>query len=231
MNRFTAIPFGVFICFLATNLSAQEYAVATFVKGKVHVLSAADTSKLWKAIKVNETIRPGDKIKTGNGSKVDFIFKESEIRLQSNTEIVLEEWNAQKQTSKIFVEEGATWFKAKDFKKGSFSVSTPTSVAGVRGTAFGVYYEKKEKVAYNCVCEGSVEINGTLFSKGTGGSVSEVTKEVTKNEYKDLVTKEGATLKFKEMKKRMPMLDRCLPCHKPIGWEDSNRVPDEKYGN
>ncbi|MDZ4725006.1 MAG: FecR family protein [Leptospira sp.] len=213
-----------------TSLNAEDYAIAGFVKGKVTVLSAGDTSKLWKAFKVNDVIKPGDTLKTGNGSKVDLIYKETEFRIQPNTTFALKEWDTKKQVSKAFVENGSAWFKVKDFKKGNFEVSSPTSTAGVRGTAFGVYFIAKEKKTYTCVCEGKVDVNGSVFEKGSGAGVTEGMSDIEKNEYKGLITKDGATLDFQKKMKTVPMLSSCLSCHKPIGWEAKDRIADEKYG-
>lgn len=226
------LTFILFACTLVGpfGLFANDFAVAGFVKGKVSILSANDSSKLWKAFKVNDTLKPGDTLKTGNGSKVDLVFKESELRIQPNTTFVLKEWDSKKQLSKGYIENGAAWFKVKDFKKGGFEVTSPTSTAGVRGTAFGVYYVLKEKKAYTCVCEGKVDVNGTVFAKGSGAGVTEGVSEIEKNDYKDLITKDGATVALQKKMKDVPMLNNCLSCHKPIGWEDPNRIPDEKYG-
>ncbi|TGL74415.1 iron dicitrate transport regulator FecR [Leptospira levettii] len=220
------------LLFLLTSisLSAEEFAVATFTRGKVSFLPASDTSKLWKTLKVNDVLKPGDRIKTGNGSKVDFLYQETEIRIQPNTDFTLKEWNSDKKVAKAFVQNGAAWFRVNGFKKGSFEVSTPTTTAGVRGTAFGVFFEEKEKKGYTCVCEGQVNINGIDFVKGTGGAKKEGATELEKNEYKEMITKDGATVLLNEKRKHMPMLNRCLPCHKPIGWEDKNFTPDETYG-
>lgn len=214
----------------SVSLSAEEFAVATFTRGKVSFLSSTDSSKLWKTLKVNDILKPGDRIKTGNGSKVDFLYQETEIRIQPNTDFTLKEWNSDKKIAKAYVQNGAAWFRVNDFKKGSFEVSTQTTTAGVRGTAFGVFYEEKEKKGYTCVCEGLVNINGTEFSKGTGGAVKLGASELEKNDYKGLITKEGATIQFQEKRKGNPMLSRCLPCHKPVGWEDTSFTPDETYG-
>ncbi|TGL53518.1 iron dicitrate transport regulator FecR [Leptospira meyeri] len=218
------------ILLTSISLSAEEFAVATFTRGKVSFLSSSDSSKLWKTLKVNDILKPGDRIKTGNGSKVDFLFKETEIRIQPNTDFTLKEWNTENKIAKAYVEKGAAWFRVSNFKKGNFEVSTPTTTAGVRGTAFGVFYEEKEKKGYTCVCEGLVNINGSEFSKGTGGAVKSGATELEKNDYKELITKDGATIKFKEKRKDNPMLSRCLPCHKPVGWEDNSFTPDETYG-
>jgi hypothetical protein len=214
---------------------AYDFAVAGFVKGKVSILNADDTSKLWKAFKTNDVLKPGDTLKTGNGSKVDLIFKETEFRIQPNTTFALKEWDTKKQVSKIYIETGAAWFKVKDFKKGTFEVSSPTSTAGVRGTAFGVYFMPKEKKAYTCVCEGKVDVNGTIFNQGTGAGVTEGVSDIEKNEYKALFKKEGkevamATVDFQKKMKDVPMLSNCLSCHKPIGWEAKGITADEKYG-
>ncbi|WP_208861363.1 FecR family protein [Leptospira brenneri] len=218
------------ILLTSVSLFAEEFAVATFTRGKVSFISASDTSKLWKTLKVNDILKPGDRIKTGNGSKVDFFYKETEIRIQPNTDFTLKEWNSENKVAKAYVEKGAAWFRVSNFKKGNFEVSTPTTTAGVRGTAFGVFYEEKEKTGYTCVCEGQVNINGSDFSKGTGGAVKLGSADLEKNDYKELITKEGATLLFKEKRKEFPMLSRCLPCHKPVGWEDKSFIPDETYG-
>lgn len=218
------------LVFLSHSLFAEEFAVATFIRGKVSFLPAQDTSKLWKTLKVNDVIKPGDRIKTGNGSKVDFLFQETEIRIQPNTDFSLQEWNSEKKIAKAYVQNGAAWFRVNNFKKGNFEVSTPTTTAGVRGTAFGVFFEEKEQKGYTCVCEGTVNINGSDFSKGTGGAKKVGATELEKNNYKDLITKEGSTLLFKEKRREFPMLNRCLPCHKPVGWEDKSYLPDETYG-
>ncbi|MBM9548746.1 FecR domain-containing protein [Leptospira sp. 201903074] len=215
---------------ISVSLSAEEFAVATFTRGKVSFLSSTDSSKLWKTLKINDILKPGDRIKTGNGSKVDFLYKETEIRIQPNTDFTLKEWNFENKVAKAYVDKGAAWFRVSNFKKGSFEVSTPTTTAGVRGTAFGVFYEEKEKKGYTCVCEGLVNINGSEFAKGSGGALKMGATEIEKNDYKDIITKEGATIKFREKRKEMPMLSRCLPCHKPVGWEDSSFTPDETYG-
>lgn len=215
---------------ISVSLSAEEFAVATFTRGKVSFLSSTDSSKLWKTLKINDILKPGDRIKTGNGSKVDFLYKETEIRIQPNTDFTLKEWNSENKVAKAYVDKGAAWFRVSNFKKGSFEVSTPTTTAGVRGTAFGVFYEEKEKKGYTCVCEGLVNINGSEFAKGSGGALKMGATEIEKNDYKDIITKEGATIKFREKRKEMPMLSRCLPCHKPVGWEDSSFTPDETYG-
>lgn len=215
---------------VSVSLSAEEFAVATFTRGKVSFLSSSDSSKLWKTLKVNDVLKPGDRIKTGNGSKVDFLYKETEIRIQPNTDFTLKEWNSDKKVANAYVEKGAAWFRVSNFKKGSFEVSTPTTTAGVRGTAFGVFYEEKEKKGYTCVCKGLVNINGSDFAKGSGGALKMGATDLEKNDYKDIITKEGATIKFREKRKEMPMLSRCLPCHKPVGWEDTSFTPDETYG-
>ncbi|TGM38560.1 FecR family protein [Leptospira biflexa] len=226
------IPLTILFSLLTTvSLFAEEFAVATFTRGKVSFLSASDTSKLWKTLKVNDVLKPGDRIKTGNGSKVDFLYQETEIRIQPNTDFTLKEWNSDKKEAKAFVQNGAAWFRVNNFKKGSFEVSTPTTTAGVRGTAFGVFFEEKEKTGYTCVCEGLVNINGEDFAKGTGGAKKVGATELEKKQYKDIITKDGATILLKEKRKEFPMLNRCLPCHKPIGWEDKSFTPDETYGN
>ncbi len=225
---FTALAFS-------SSIFANDFAVAGFIKGKVSVLNAEDTSKLWKALKINDVLKPGDTLKTGNGSKVDLLFNETELRIQPNTTFTLNEWDAKKQISKSYLESGAAWFKVKNFKKGSFEVITPASTAGVRGTAFGVYFTPKEKKAFTCVCEGKVDVNGTIFNQGTGAGVTLGSGEMEKNEYKELFKRvgteiPGATLEVQKKLKDNPMLGNCLSCHKPVGWEAKGITVDEKYG-
>ncbi|BDA80515.1 hypothetical protein LPTSP3_g34450 [Leptospira kobayashii] len=219
------------------SIHAGEFAVAGYVKGKVSVLSADDTAKLWKTFKVNDVLKPGDTIQTGNGSKVDLVFKETEFRIQPNSSFTLKEWNPKQQISKGYLEKGAAWFKVKDFKKG-FEVVSPTTTAGVRGTAFGVYYEEKDKKTLTCVCEGKVDVNGKVFSQGTSGTVTLGSDQIESNDYKDLIAKSekkgfpgGATVQFEKKLKESPLLTSCLSCHKPTGWEAKGIIPDQKYSN
>ncbi|TGN17090.1 FecR family protein [Leptospira idonii] len=233
-NQLSFIVISILLS-VGTAVSANEYAVAGYVKGKVSLLSVGDTAKLWKIVKQNDVIKPGDTIKTGNGSKIDLVFKETEFRIQPNSSFTLKEWDPKSQVSKVYLENGAAWFKVKNFQKGKFEVTTPMATAGVRGTAFGVYYEVKEKRTYTCVCEGKVDVNGTVFSQGTGGVVDE-SASLEKSEYKELFEKGEsgkpgkANLNFQKKMKEAPMLAKCLPCHQTSGWEAKDVLADEKYG-
>ncbi|MCB1191708.1 MAG: FecR domain-containing protein [Leptospiraceae bacterium] len=219
---------------------ASDSAFVSFVKGKVYVSSASKGKAKWKQIKKGDVINSGDTIKTGNGSMATLIYKESEFKIQPNSDLVIESLYKKNTDGKVKVEKGSAWFKIKNLGGSKFFSNTPVSVAAVRGTAFATTYSPKEKRSMNCVCEGSVEIQGKeVIRKGTGGMVVGGKPEIGKTSYKDLISKienNGKTSvvampAFKDYVTKFPEMKSCLSCHTPKGWTWKGVAKDDKYGN
>lgn len=107
---------------------------------------------------IGDTINDTDTIETGENSYCEIIFGNSNIfRLDENTQTRIN-WSQ----SDIKLEKGAisaVFTKLEKFLNGDkeFTVSSPSNVAGVRGTVFFMKVED-ENNTYLCICNGSLTI-------------------------------------------------------------------------
>ncbi|MCE9598568.1 MAG: FecR domain-containing protein [Spirochaetia bacterium] len=133
------------IAVLATSCSRpgqiknQEYPAARvmFVTGQASVVGAE------KNLAVGDYIKEGDRLKTGAASTLEiFVRGQGIFRMAEQTELLLAQAQENVKT-KIDLKAGSTAiFLKKLERKGEFVVSTPTALAGVRGTTFLVSIEE-----------------------------------------------------------------------------------------
>ena len=113
----------------------------------------------WKPASNGMTLKQGYSIKTLADSRANIIFSYSVMRLDSNSEVSLDE--LAKESISMTQSMGSTWsrlLKISGIK--SYEVSTPEAIASVRGTGFAVYYDGKTmelKVSEGTVNFGSEE--------------------------------------------------------------------------
>lgn len=146
--------------FFIFNLSvfAEEIVISTFVTGEAYHVQNGKKNKL----KVNTQIRENDSVFTKKG-KVDLqIGKNTAVRLVDNTDFSLKEFfeNEKVSKTKIGTTQGNVFSKIiKPLNKdSSYSVESPTHVAGVRGTEF-VFSSNDSDVGEGVyVNQGSVEL-------------------------------------------------------------------------
>ena len=134
--------------FFLVALSAAAYAYVQFFmpaplaslvieQGKVqYMIDGAE----WKDASNGMTLKQGYSIKTLADSRAKLIFSYSVMRLDSNSEVSLDE--LAKESISITQSMGSTWsrlLKISGIK--SYEVSTPEAIASVRGTGFAVYYD------------------------------------------------------------------------------------------
>jgi len=144
--------FSVFIIFTAVY-AAKSVAITIKSKGKVKIHESGKKSD--KNLKRGFRLRDGDKIITGDKSYAAFRFidDKSLVRIRSNSSCTVKgkEDKDNSIIKNIFVEIG-TIFARITKQKGRFQVTTPTSVASVKGTkgiidhrgADGTYYFGEE---------------------------------------------------------------------------------------
>ncbi|MBK8398581.1 MAG: FecR domain-containing protein [Leptospiraceae bacterium] len=223
-------------CF-TIGLVAQDTnsAKVSFLIGKVSVKSSTDTK--WKSLKKNDTIENGDTVMTGNGSLTTILYKGSELKISPNSTIVVSSLYTKEVEGKIEVKNGGVWSKLVNLGGQKFTTVSPTSTAGVRGTAFATIYDEKSKVGMHCVCEGKVEVTSNetggkskLVEKGNGSSLKMGSSEIDMSSYKNLIVKKEAMPEFETKIKDSPLLKNCLSCHTPKGWSATGVVKDDKYG-
>lgn len=160
MKKLLLIILGVIVLIVAffaysIFVSATTSAILYIEKGSVEV----DSGNGWKAAQDEMSLGLNDKVRTLAESSASIALYEGEImRLEENTEISIEKLTRESVT--INQNSGSTWNKITKISGiEDYNVKTPTTVATVRGTGFGI----KIKNAVNLlVGEGKVG-----FKKGT----------------------------------------------------------------
>ena len=109
------------------------------VKGKVQVKSS-DTAA-WQKASDGMTVTQGAKIKTAAKSEVTVAWgKDHAVKIDAMSAVSLTKMlkgKSGKQDNKVTLEKGKAFAKVGKMEKGSsFTVKTPTAVAGVRGSGF-----------------------------------------------------------------------------------------------
>lgn len=132
---------------LITTIFAADF-------GKVVALQGEVTYGGKKAV-LGQLVKPNKTLVTKNSNDyVDVLFPDNTVlRLEYGTS-TFKKIGKQTQISLL---SGKLYVKVKRVlkEKESFEIKTPTSVVGVRGTAFLI--EEQKEASYICVCEGVVE--------------------------------------------------------------------------
>lgn len=185
------------VCALITMVSAvQAKTVAIVIKAKGEV--TVKNKQTGKSIKARRGTRlnDGDKVSTGKKGRVavKFIDDNSLLRIRPNSTCLIQAKKEKNSIIKnIFVEFGSI-FSSITKQRSMFRVSTPTSVASVKGTQFWTIQEFKGKTTYYGE-EGVVEISNdagvALLHSGETGIVTSknskpVVRKTKKGEKKDL---------------------------------------------
>ncbi len=132
--------------------------IINFMTGDVTITTDGNTAKA----NVGDSITQGMVVKTGVKAVVDIYFSGSVIRILEKSTVVMKELlkdlKTNKEISEFYVENGKIFSKVsrKLVEGEKFMVTTPTSVAGVRGTEFLVE-EESGKSKISCV-EGTVAV-------------------------------------------------------------------------
>jgi tetratricopeptide (TPR) repeat protein/predicted porin len=135
-------------------------ARAVSVQGTVEAKRAADSQ--WHPVKLNDLFCPGDSIRVQANSRADIaLLNQSVLRLNANSTITVEAPKEQS-TGVVDLLRGAT----NIFSRGprSLEVSTPFTVAGVRGTEFYINIESDQTQI--------TVFEGTVLAENASGSLS-----------------------------------------------------------
>lgn len=130
-----------------------------FLKGEGKIRSPRGKVQ---GLKTGSKLFTGDTVTTGKGATaiLSLASNQAKIELQPEAEFTIRSLNKKKRD--LFLKKGDAWLKFEKAKQGegSFTLSTPTSVAGVRGTKFYTFTMKDTKgnLLYGtCHCEGDVD--------------------------------------------------------------------------
>jgi hypothetical protein len=121
-------------------------AKITYMKGKVEVQRKGSESMVPAAMKM--TVYPGDMVSTDDGSEAELKLSDGSIlKLRDKSKLEIERMEKQKKpvttinSFKLASGKILGSIRKLSSKNSKFTVSTPTAVAGIRGTVFGVFVE------------------------------------------------------------------------------------------
>ncbi len=192
MKRLTYLAL---ILFFAAGLCCKKEAkveregIVNFITGTVSII---DGGKKVTA-KVGDTVRKGMKIETGGKSSIDIFFDENAIKIMENSAVEVSELelNLQDESEKtrFRITQGKVFSKMarKLAKNEKFTISTPTTTAGVRGTEFLVV-EADGKGLVACL-KGTVEVKNEASPDRGSVDVTDK-KEVTVEKDREMVVKD-----------------------------------------
>lgn len=140
-------------------LNVRVASIQSF-NGNVKVQRMHDTE--WIEAEQGMQLYEGDVVKTGGRSKVVIELDDGSItQLASLATMKMERLkkNLRGKDTNLDVEIGKTWMKVKKLNKktDSFNVSTPTAVAGVRGTYFSTEVEETTDSTFD-VFDGEISV-------------------------------------------------------------------------
>jgi len=184
------IAFIVVVGF-SLQLTAAEII---YIKGRVEVKSSGSTS--WQRARTGQEVFIGDAIRTARRSGVDIALdeaKENIIRLDARTMIILNSV-IPGEINRIELSEGTILASVENVAEGlGFEISTPSTVAGVRGTGLRV----ESRGGVDTVGAYKDDVSVKLFDEG-GNLLDEV---ALKEGFKVLVEQ------FKEIGELMELLE------------------------
>jgi hypothetical protein len=147
-SRLVAVSLLLLELALATTPSLGEYkpteAKLSFVKGKVEIQRAGGAT--WVPASLKMRVYSGDKVASEAESEAEITLDDgSVVKVKDKSTLVLERMAKQKKplatVTALRAMNGRVLgcIKKLASKESKFSVTTPTAVAGVRGTVFGVF--------------------------------------------------------------------------------------------
>jgi len=175
-----------FSCKKDTVVALDGYV--NFMSGKVNII--LDGKKT--GAEVGAVVKNGAKVETGAGAFVDIYFGDNAVRVLENSLVeigsVVTNMKDNTEKSEYTVEKGKMFSRVtKKLAKGDeFTIKTPTTIAGVRGTEFLVS-EENGKGMVACI-DGKVAVSDATAADKKGVEIN-AGEEVSVEPGKDLVVK------------------------------------------
>ena len=191
-----SIAFLLVLAFTMSGMAAETIAVVLKVKGKVQITRGTQASLI--TLKRGSRLQDGDKLKTEKSSyaAVRFIDDASLLRVRANSTCTIKGKKDKNQVIKNVVLEVGTILAKVTKQRGKFEISTPTSVASVKGTEW-ITEQRYNGGTFYYGLEGVVEITN---GGGTALLHEDETGYVANNETAPIVqpTKDGTVPIFDE---------------------------------
>ena len=154
LNRLNAVII-IFIILLAgcqETKNQEDFATASFIIGDVKLNG--------RSMQIGDVLKEKDKIVTGAESSCDLRIGESMIRIKAGSVVMMSTLlkSGERETVSVGLDVGKMLCKPKKLlKHESFTVKTPTAVAGVRGTRFIVEADARKTTRIK-VYDGKVKV-------------------------------------------------------------------------
>ena len=161
MKKMILFLVAVFVAFCDKNMPLTD-GVITLVKGVASVEHVdASGSRKNISVKPGDKVYVGDTIVTGEDSAVLFEIKGAQMEIQANSRFQYESMGDEK---KVFLQKGNAWTSVSKMPEhGRFTLRTPITVAGVRGTKFLTV--TNGETTGTCHCEGKIAFKNNLSGK------------------------------------------------------------------
>lgn len=135
--------------------------VVTFVSGEVRARSKEGEE--WKTLHINDRLKQGSSIRTGDESGVEINFEDGDsFLMRSNSTLMIRAAKKRGMLNflqRLFLSAGRTITRVKEAtgRKSRFEIQTPSAVAVARGTSFRVGVDEKETMRSE-VLKGFVDV-------------------------------------------------------------------------
>ena len=164
-----AAAFAAAAVFPAGGFCAEKIsAMVVYVNGDAQLKRAAD--KDYAALKLNDSLSPGDSVKTGAGAKVSLVTKGgAEVRINENSTFNVPGKSQLREIYDLSV--GQVWSRMLNHMS-KLSVRTPSAVCAIRGTEADI--EQKDVMTVK-VYEGHVDLQNAAGKQALkAGQISTV---------------------------------------------------------
>lgn len=165
---------------------------------------------IWKTAESGMALKEGQSIRTAAGAKASIIFLDGSaiLRLDESTEVILA--NVDKKSISASQVAGKTWSKIlKVAGLDSYEIETPTAIAAVRGTAFGIEITDKTDIS---VVEGEVLSSSYKIENGVKKII---TSESLGENKASSIEKEASVIESRKLEEN--------------DWIGENKLKDEQF--
>jgi len=169
-----AICVGLTLAIVPFSMYAAppDRCVVVEKEGKVEV--ARKGSATWNAAQLNETLQPGDRLRTGSRSRAALRWSElSMIRVSELTSMEIQPPVKPGEKQQLELRSGATYFFSRE-KPSEVQFRTPVASGAIRGTEFNLAVAEDGHTTL-ALLDGAVDLNNTqgsiILAKGEEGHV------------------------------------------------------------
>ena len=155
--------------FLISSILFPSSKVAIAIKTK------GDVSVLYKGLNSAQVLKPGsplsnqDKIKTGKNGYIALMYLDDKtvVKMLGNSDLtILGDRSGNKINKSLDIKYGKIAANVKPQKGKEFRISTPTSVASVKGTEFAIQSDPSSGDSFTLI-EGLIEVTNSVTGEST----------------------------------------------------------------